>query len=151
MDDDDSHTTSNISSSGKPDSSVDTVTLIAILVGCFLFSISIFGAAVFVFKQRKERKKKECHDTGMKQKLIRFESFEQNLNISFQHFNLLEFSCTKSKILGNESDDDHDGYDAAYGDVGIETIPATERQNEPSAFEAVTKVDNVYYEASNVM
>ena len=77
MDDDDSHTTSNISSSGKPDSSVDTVTLIAIIVGCFLFSISIVGAAVFVVKQRKERRKKECPDTGMKQKLIRFKSFEQ--------------------------------------------------------------------------
>ena len=65
--------------------------------------------------------------------------------------NLLEFSCTNSKILGCESEDDHDGYDAAYGDVGIETIPPTERQNEPSTFEAVTKVDNVYYEASNDM
>lgn len=51
----------------------------------------------------------------------------------------------------DESEDDHDGYDAAYGDVGIHTMSPAERSNEPSTFEAVTTVDNVYYEASNEM
>lgn len=50
-------------------------------------------------------------------------------------------------ISGNESEDD--GYDAAYGDVGIETVSSTLRSKEPMTLEAVTTINNVYYENSN--
>ena len=52
-------------------------------------------------------------------------------------------------ISGDEYEDENDGYDAAYGDVGSETMSPTERSDAQSTFEAVTTVDNVYYEASN--
>lgn len=63
---------------------------------------------------------------------------------------LFEF-FRKFKVLGNEFDDDSDGYDALYADVVIGTILTIERPSKPSTFEAVTIVDNVYYEASTDM
>ena len=51
------------------------------------------------------------------------------------------------KISGNESYDD--GYDAAYGDVGIETVSSTVRSKEPITLETVTTINNVYYEKSD--
>ena len=66
-----------------------------------------------------------------------------------QHLIHFPVSYRDFNILGNESEDDHDGYDAAYGDGGIEALSQPEIPDEPSTFEAVTMVDNVYYEASN--
>ena len=129
------------------DSGDDTVTIIAISVSGFLFLVSILCTATFLIKRRKKRNKKECHSTGKLQNWIRLKKL--TINIILQHSRPTSIFLQNLKILGNESEDEDDGYDAAYGDVGVGALPPSERPSGPNTFETVTMVDNVYYEASN--
>ena len=69
-DSDNSHTTSSSHIGENPNNGVDTVTVIAVSIGAFLFVILILCTVVFVAKRRKDRAKMECHDEGMLQRLI---------------------------------------------------------------------------------
>ena len=53
------------STSGHPNEDTGNITWIAVSIGGFLFLISMLCVAIFVAKRKKDRKKKECHDTGM--------------------------------------------------------------------------------------
>ena len=140
-----SHSTSKSHIGENPNNSVDTVTVIAVSIGTFLFVILILCTVVIVAKRRKDRAKMECHDEGMLHHLINLRKLSNKIKpVKPKSVFQIIFM-----ISGDESKDDHAGYDVAYEDVGIETMSLIEKSDAPSTFESVTTIDNVYYEASN--
>ena len=73
---------------------------------------------------------------------------KSSIKLFGNNLNLLQIFCTILLIL-EEDYDEHDGYDAAYGDEGLGTVPHTVGTEQPSSIETITVVENTYYESTN--